>query len=248
MPTLKDEAICIRLKDWSETSQIAVMLTREHGKVSVVAKGAKRHYPSAVMKYSGGIELLTGGQGVFIVKPTTELAILTEWNLQEPFWHLRQHLGAYQRAMYAADLMYHLISDHDPHPRSYAAMMDFLQELESAAQHERGLLKFQWTVVDDMGFAPVLDHDAQSGEPMDMEQITFGFHPIEGGVVPDTGEADRWRVRRETIHLLQAVAQRGDLSEYEDAALNRANRLLCAYFRSVLSKSLMTMDYILEGV
>ena len=42
MHTLKDTAICIRRWDFSETSQTVSLLTREHGILRGLAKGAKR--------------------------------------------------------------------------------------------------------------------------------------------------------------------------------------------------------------
>src|SRR5690606_38853363 len=94
MPRFKDQAICIRHFDWSETSQIVALLTEQHGKIRAVAKGAKRTSPSSVQRYSGGIELLTLGQAVGLIKSSTDLANLTEWDLQEPFSHLRRNLEA----------------------------------------------------------------------------------------------------------------------------------------------------------
>jgi hypothetical protein len=73
MPTLKDQAVVLRLVDWSETSQIAVLLTREHGKISAVAKGAKRQTPSIASRFSGGLELLCRGEAVYITKSGRDL-------------------------------------------------------------------------------------------------------------------------------------------------------------------------------
>ena len=42
MPIIADTAICIRCWDFSETSQTVSLVTREHGVVRGLAKGAKR--------------------------------------------------------------------------------------------------------------------------------------------------------------------------------------------------------------
>ena len=64
------------------------------------------------------------------------------------------------------------------------------------------------------------------------------------GVVADTAAPDRWRVRRETIELLRAVAA-GRLSDRaKPAQLDRANRLLAAYIRVLLGREPKSMKWI----
>lgn len=247
MPALKDNAVCLRLLDWSETSQITVLLTEQHGKISAVAKGAKRQTASTMAKFSGGLELLSAGEAMLILKRHAELNQLTEWDLHDPHWHLRKDLSAYRLAMYAADLLHHIVQDHDPHPQTYAALRAFLTELRDPAMRQRALLQFQWGVVDDMGLRPVLEHDAQTGEVLDEAGEALAFSAVAGGVVADTGGGDRWRVRRTTVQLLRGVAMGQPLDSFDSGSLGRANRLLCTYFRAILDKQLPTMSAVLNG-
>ncbi len=248
MPTVKDNAICLRLMDWSETSQIAVLLTEAHGKVSAMAKGAKRQTPSTMQRFSGGVELLTRGEAVLITKQNVELANLIEWNLLDAHWHLRRNLSAYRLAMYAADVTTHLLHDHDAHPNTFTALQSLLNCLADDATHQRVLLQFHWHLITDTGYQPTLDHDAQTGEPLDEQASTFAFNPVAGGIVNDTGEEDRWRMRKQTVALLRAVAAGESIKNASDESLLRTNRLLCAYIRTLLDKQLTTMDVLLgEG-
>jgi len=245
VPTLKDNAICLRLLDWSETSQIVVLLSEQHGKISATAKGAKRQTPSVMAKFSGGLELLTRGEAVLIVKPSTELANLIEWDLQDAHWHLRRDWRAFGLAMYAADLVHHLVSDHDAHPVTFAALRDLLADLAEPQRHDAALLRFQWTLVRDLGYSPVLDRDAETGEPFTGRERTLAFSAIAGGAVADTGAADRWRARRATIELLRALDAEPAEHAADAASLQRANRLLCTYFRAILDRELTTMRAVL---
>ncbi len=129
MARIKDQAICVRMLDWSETSQIVVLLTAEHGLVRGLAKGSKRFSPSSIARFSGGIELLTGGQVVGNIKPNVELMNITEWDLQQPYRHLRQNLRLHHLSMYGADLVAAMLADHDPHKRTFDALTTFLEEL-----------------------------------------------------------------------------------------------------------------------
>ena len=245
VPSVKDEAVCIRLMDWSETSQIAVLLTRGHGKVSVVAKGARRLQPSTMARFGGGLELLTAGEAVWIAKRGSELCQLTDWDLRDAHRHLRDDFTAFRLAHYAADLLHHLVQDHDPHPKSYAALTRFLADLANPASTRESLLRFQWTGVEDMGLMPVLDRDAETGMPLDESGETLAFSHVAGGVVADTGRGDRWRVRTATVRLLREIAQGGAPIGVDPDSLDRANKLLCAYFRAILDKQLPTMDAVL---
>ena len=60
MPTITDNAVCIRRWDYAETSQTVSLFLREHGIIRGIAKGAKREKGA----FSGGIDLLTRGQVV----------------------------------------------------------------------------------------------------------------------------------------------------------------------------------------
>ena len=167
MPRIKDQAICIREYDWSETSEVVVLLTREHGKIRGLAKGARRTSPGAVARFSGGIDLLTAGEVLAAQRPNSELLTVTEWDLQNPYWHLRINLEAHELGMYAADLTHMLTADLDPHPGTFDALSRFLEALgASASTHQAALLRFQWEVLADCGFKPELERDVHTGEAL----------------------------------------------------------------------------------
>src|ERR1043165_665148 len=116
MPTIKDQAVCIRHWDWSETSQTVSIFAREHGVVRAVAKGSKRERAP----FSGGVELLTLGEFVAIVRQNERspesLATLTSWDLVEAFPAIRRTLDGFYAGSYFADLVHHAARDADPHP------------------------------------------------------------------------------------------------------------------------------------
>lgn len=263
MPRLKDQAICIRHLDWSETSQVVVLLTQTHGKVRGLAKGSKRMSPSSVQRFSGGIELLTLGQIVMTIRPSSDLATLTEWDLQHDFYPLRHDLAAQRLALYGADLCHAMLADHDPHPRSFDAMHQLLLTLvdpaRDEAHHRLSLLRFQWELLDDTGYRPELWQDVHSGGALP-DAPAYTFDPKAGGMTTHQGVGD-WRVRKATVRVLQSVASGHDKNAIEPAAapppvsnpaapnpdaVRRANRLLCVYLRTILDRELPTMRFVLS--
>ena len=95
MPADHDDAICLRHREWSETSQTVTLLTRAHGLVHGLAKGSLREKAP----FSGGFELLQLGELGFINKPDRDLLLLTEWDLIDPFSALRTEYRSATAAM-----------------------------------------------------------------------------------------------------------------------------------------------------
>src|SRR3954468_5784951 len=105
---LTDEGICLRVTDFSETSQIVGMFTRLHGVVPLIAKGAKRASKKNVM--SGPLDLLTSGEVVFVPAKSggggggVQLGTLAAWELTDHRRALRGNLAALNAAMMCAEI------------------------------------------------------------------------------------------------------------------------------------------------
>lgn len=246
MPRLTDNAICIRDLDWSESSQVVVFLTQQHGKVRGLAKGSRRNSPSAIGKFSGGINLLSAGQVIATTKQAEQLATVTEWDLRSDHYHLRTDLAAQWTAMYAADLINALLADEDPHPGAYAAMSTLLNDLAQADQVASSLLRFQWSLLVDVGYKPELEHDVETSAALPKAKA-YSFDPKLGGLTTRNGMHDElWRVRANTVELLRSIAADELINQYQEDAVLRANRLLCTYYRAIIDKQLPTMNFILN--
>ena len=232
MPTIRDEAICVRHWDFSETSQTVSLFLRDHGLLRGLAKGARRERGA----FSGGFDLFTRGEIVAIVKPGRELATLTEWTLLETFPVLRRSAPANRMAWYLADLIGRFLHQPEPHPATWHAALAAWRAVESGEGVARATLAFQWRLLCDLGYRPRLELDGIEGE-------TVAFSAASGGVVEDTGAGDRWRVRRATVDLLVAIdATDGELpDDADDAGVTRANRLLAAWIRELLGVESVSM-------
>ncbi len=226
--SITDNAVCLRCWDYSETSQTVSLLTREHGMVRGIAKGAKR--PNA--SFSGSFDPLTEGQIVAILKPGRDLALLTAWHLVNAHRALRQDLAANRASLYMADLTHRMLTDHDPNPEVYDALAAALARCVRVGESARALLVFQWQILAACGYRPEVHRDVVTGVELDEGGEAIGFSPQVGGTVADSGQPDRWRVRPETIMLLRSLETGSALDD--DASLGRANRLLACYARELL--------------
>jgi DNA repair protein RecO (recombination protein O) len=240
VPTLVDEAICIRHWDFSETSQTVSLFGRSGGLLRGLAKGAKR--PGG--RFSGGIDLLTRGQVVAIVKPSRELATLTDWTLLGAWRTTRSDLAANRAAFYMIDLVQRLLGPSDPHPALYDALVGLLDAIEAGVDAETATLVFQVRILGETGLSP---HWA----PPEGAAATLLFSPSAGGVV--TNAADGWKTRRTTLDLLEELATESVAGGLRAAAAadpivrDRANRLAAAFLRHALGTEPATMRLLFPG-
>lgn len=237
MPTISDNAICIRRWDFSETSHTVLLFCREIGLLRGLAKGAKR--PKST--FSGGFDVLTRGQVVAIVKPTGDLATITEWHLEQVYSRCRSVLYVNRICLYMIDLLQHALTERDPHEGAFVLLIELLDDIEAGGAADAALLRWQLGLLEECGYRPELARDAETGETLPTDTKAAAFSSRHGGVVADTGQNDRWRVRRETIELLQLV-QAGKLPiKAEPSLVRRGNSLLAAHWREVLGRQLSTM-------
>ncbi len=234
-------------------------MTREHGLIRCIAKGSKREKSA----FSGGLEIATMGHMVAIVKPSSDLALLTAWDLVEPMYLMRQSLERYHACMFVIDLIPCLINDHDPHPQIYDALFDSLKALGSpetcTTSHEMyaQLAWYQWQLLEETGTHPELMADVHSGEPLDEEAQVYGFSPTLGGLTTDPKDqeasrthadlSDAWRVRRSTVDLLRQLRAGANVAEIQQIPsdqLIRLGGLLASYTRTIIGREIPTLSTI----
>ena len=127
MPTT-DQAICVRAVDYSETSQVISVLTREAGLVRLIAKGSKR--PKS--RSGGRVDLLAEGSCVFSAGRRESLGVLIEFAETKSHSGLRTDLPTLNAALYMLELCGELLAEADPHPEVFDLLHSGLDRLARA--------------------------------------------------------------------------------------------------------------------
>lgn len=207
MPPEREDAVCLRAWDWSETSQTVALFTPGHGVVRALAKGSRRERTP----YSGGLEPLTLGEAVIYHKRTHDLATLASWALIDPMQHARRSLDAYGACLLICEILQRCFLPSDPHPRVFSEAWSALERIGGRESGRdpvlASLLGLVWAVVDDLGHRPELDRSTRDGSALPDASV-YGFSPESGGLLPDPGSGAGtgvWRVRGETVALLRSV-------------------------------------------
>lgn len=186
MSTEKATALVVRGTDWSETSRIVTLFTRDFGKVRALAKGGRRLRSN----FEVALDLLTVCHIVFIRKSSGGLDLLIEAQVAERFPSLRTNLPALYAGYYVAELLADGTQDYDPHPQLFDAALETLRELQSTSPLTMPLpdriSAFELVWLRELGYGPRLE--ACAGCERDLSgtlspDVRLGFSPTAGGVI-----------------------------------------------------------------
>jgi DNA repair protein RecO (recombination protein O) len=215
MASEQTEALVLRMIEWSETSLIVTLMTRDFGKTVAVAKGARR--PKSA--FEGGLDLLAVCRVMIIPKTGDSLDILTEAKLERRFRAGAKDLQRLYAGYYIAELLKELTDHHDPHPELYDLTTSTLAKLDGETDIRGCLLRYELQSLRLLGHAPSLTHCSGCGRPYsnqsddywgDGQRVFFGH--AAGGIV-----CVGCRSTTRGIVLLRAAALRW-MTEAADAA------------------------------
>lgn len=204
-------AYVLHSRPYRETSQLLEVLTRDHGRLGLVARGARgpKARWRALLQPFQPLHLSWSGRGSLFTLRNAEPAA-------PPARLAGQRLMS---AYYLNELLLGFTTRGDPHPElfaHYTAALTGLVEDESA---EVPLRRFELALLNEAGYGLDAACDAQHGAPIDPEQ-RYVYQP-ERGAVPVTGDrAQQLVLTGATLKAIAAGVFRGP----EDLQL--AKRLL----------------------
>ena len=236
MSSEKGEGLILRVTDFSETSRIVVIFTREFGKISALAKGGRR----LKGPFESALDLLATCQIVFLRKSTSGLDLLTEAKLVQRFHPQERELTCLYAGYYVAELLLGLTEDYDPHLELYQAAQDALNSFTSIQTMPTAVLRFELVLLREIGQLPDFGTCAGCGAEL-TEGKTFGFWVSQGGLI--CPECQHEEYSRMTIHAGTAAAL-PMLSSENDQAWRRLN-LLPQQFREARQITATALSHIL---
>jgi DNA repair protein RecO (recombination protein O) len=228
---IKDMAIVLRRLDYSETSLVLAVFTRDHGQQRLIAKGVKR---STKNRASIGIDLLERGRVTFSARPGKEstLSPLTEWRQDEHYPHLRGDLGRWYSAQYAAEVTAGMTEPGDPHADLFDALDGFLVSLDEPGP-VASLISYLWKLLVEIGLRPEMERCTSCARRVETDEVVH-FSSRSGGVVCRDCEPGVVEKRRVSRRVVQALRSAGPAPR-EDAAIE-AFELLDYHFTELMHR------------
>jgi len=199
-------AFVLHRYDWSESSLILDLFTRAQGRLTVVAKGAKKPHSNlrAVLLPFQRVNVTLGrlpeGEGASDIQTLRQaewaggMAMLTGEALFSGF--------------YLNELLMKLMARHDPHPALFDAYAQTLPSLASAdeAVVQSALRAFELTLLREIGLLPDLSAATLTLQPL----LAAGHYALraDAGVIE---AADEVSVPGAVLAALQTALDRGGL-------------------------------------
>jgi DNA repair protein RecO (recombination protein O) len=246
MSSEKASAIVIRTVEFSETSLVVTLFTREFGKIGALAKGARR----LKGPFESALDLLALCRIVFLHKSSDALDLLTEAKLLRRFRPAGHDLSGLYAGYYVAELLAELTDEDDPHPELFDLADETLAALAAVEPVGKRLMRFELCALRLLGHMPSLDACVDCGTPVaPAGRVAFG--QLDGGVLCPACRGGKRQVVTISAGVLRAMAQLAEPAghawrrlEIDARSLGELRGVLNHYFTHLLGRKPKMHDYL----
>lgn len=237
MDRFSEQALVLSSLDYGEADRLVTLFTRGRGKLTAFAAGARK----SKRRFAGALEpfmLLK----VQLVERRGSTHRLDGADIERGFYAVREDLPRIARALYCVELCRELVREHEPHPRLFALLLEYLELLEQGAAGPTSLIAFELSALAQAGLMPRFDGCAvcggDLGEPL-------RFDPEHGGAVCG-GCAERSRgglpVPSALVRALAGL-QAGVRQPLPQELRARSRELLNQFIAHHLGRRLKSVDF-----
>ncbi len=173
MGVVTTEAILLRSHAYSESSRIIKFLTKDHGVISVMARGIRK----GASKGRGGHDTFSEGVAVLDLKETRDLQSLREFSVSDTHQGLAKDLSRLAGASVMAEIILRHAGQESGAALYHrvAGGLSALEDVESSMTLSMALVQ-AWGVVVTLGFAPEMRLCVQCGRELGADEIArFDF-------------------------------------------------------------------------
>lgn len=247
---ISDNAICLKIIDYSETSQVAHLFTREHGILGAIAKGSKR----SKSKTQGALDLFSQGNVVISQRNPLGLGTVTEFRETHIHTGLRKDSRRLYTGLYMLELVSAMLGEADPHRALFDLLQNSLIRLsQDDAPIGSVLAYFQWRLLRHTGLLTGVEYCAGCGLgvwdfPQDRQTY---FSSKAGGILCpscELGEREKSKLSSDALSGLCTLAQverglKAQLSAKQSAGVNR---MLAYHICHQVGRKLRMIKHVIE--
>ncbi len=249
MLSFSTPAIVLRRIDCGDHDFIITLFTLSKGKISVIAKSAKK----SIKRFSGTLELFSILDVVYSIGRRKGLPVLQEAVLKHPFFNIRTSTLKTAYASYWAELINEWMEIGQRQAQLYQLFQYVLKELDLCRISEAALsILFQMKFITIAGFAPNLRRCSICRIEMEkIKETRIGFNLAKGGIICggcDSKAFQKKFLSKGTIKQLLWI-EKGDLTQaarirFDSNALREGLEFLEAFVPYHLGKNPRSLKFL----
>jgi DNA repair protein RecO (recombination protein O) len=209
----RSEAVILRSMKFRDTSKIVSLYTRQFGRISVVAKGAR----SRNNKFGAALEPMSHVSAVFYRTEGRELHLLSQCDLIHGFRRIADSLGRLAAGLAAVELVSGVTHDEEANEALFSLLVATLAAIESATKGGAiALYYFEVRLAGILGFQTGFRRCLACGTELDDQSLTAAgstFQPDRGGCLCSACRVRYPGGRRLTTMALRILQRLEELDE-----------------------------------
>jgi len=203
MEPIHTRALLLKRVDTGESDRVVTLLTEELGKVSAIARGARR----SRKRFGAALALFVLAEAELRTRTTSSLHVLTGYHALEIHAGIGRDIAAITHASYATELVDALCPKGHPDPEIFDLLLEMYGLLAVEPATSERLRVFELRLLTIAGLAPQLSVCVGCGRDVFNEPERLGMDMGRGGVVcGDCGRPDQ-AIAPETYGALFELAQ-----------------------------------------
>lgn len=242
--SFRTPALILKRRDFGEADRLLTVLTPHHGKIDVIAKGARKLTSTKI----GHVELYTRADT--LIHRGRDLNICVQAEMTAPFLPLREDLARGAYAGYVVELLDRLTTEGDVDTSRLFSLLDLTFTHLCLEQDLRLVVRFfELRLLDQAGFRPEFQECVVEHEPL-LPEDQF-FSRVDGGVV-----CPRHALRAQGLaplpldtlkllrHLQRSAWQQVSKLKVSVQVHDDAERIMLGYLTQLIERRLQSVDFI----
>ncbi len=243
MPLFSTEAIVLHKTDFRDSDKIMTFLTPDQGRISGLARGAKR----VRSPFGASLEVLTHGRLVYFDRQGKNLIHINHFDIVNSFQKIRENLLHSSSCLYLCELIMRMVPERAAARDCFILLLETMEQIGKTTDPDPILRIFEICLLHLLGFAPRVDACVVCGET----EGKFRFVREQGGLVCercDKKEKGNGTLSKGSIYFWRQapMIRRDAMSRIRlDRRVNRElKRLLHDYFVYILGREIRSFNFL----
>ncbi|MFH2009155.1 MAG: DNA repair protein RecO [bacterium] len=179
MEPVHTRAFLLRQVDTGESDRVVTLLTEALGKVSAIARGARK----SRKRFGAALSLFVLAEAELQRRASSDLYVLTSYDALALHANIGLDIAAIAHASYATELVRELIAKAQPEPGMFGLLLEMYQQLSTEKPSSERLRVLELQLLTHAGLAPQLDSCVGCGQLVDRDSAPIGMDVARGGVL-----------------------------------------------------------------